>query len=206
MKSVWRISEKRGAREGCANYESNRWRGNGEEVGRGRGFIMQSRWLRLQLCFLSSRHRPRENSLVDFAALDTALTTLPTEDTFDEPSRKLIMQGGRDRYPSPGWKDRLRVADNRFLSVQFEFSSTDSSTCLEIRKMEISVEGERLFSFGEILAILWERFVDVSAIEESFRYTNFSTVKTRKSSKDREQWTRQSFSTCNGWLARACTT
>lgn len=101
MKSVWRISEKRGAREGCANYESNRWRGNGEEVERGRGFIMQSRWLRLQLCFLSSRHRPRENSLVDFAALDTALTTLPTEDTFDEPSRKLIMQGGRDRYPSP---------------------------------------------------------------------------------------------------------
>lgn len=40
----------------------------------------------------------------------------------------------------------------------------------------------------------------------SFRYTNFSTVRTRKSSKDREQWTRQSFSTCNGWLARACTT
>lgn len=40
----------------------------------------------------------------------------------------------------------------------------------------------------------------------SFRYTNFSTVRTQKSSKDREEWTRQSFSTCNGWLARACTT
>lgn len=56
------------------------------------------------------------------------------------------------------------------------------------------------------IGVLWERFVDVSAIEESFRYTNFSTVRTQKSSKDREERTRQSFSTCNGWLARACTT
>lgn len=209
MKSVWRISEKRGAREGCANYESNRWRGNGEEVERGRGFIMQSRWLRLQLCFLSSRHRPRENSLRRLRRFGYG---------FDHVADRGHLRRALEKVNYAGGTRPLSISKERVERIVCELRITDfsrynSSFRPPIRRLVWKFERwkfrwkergcSRLEKYWRTLrAIRWRK----CNRRNSFRYTNFSTVRTQKSSKDREEWTRQSFSTCNGWLARACTT